>query len=265
MRGWMIRTWLVLSILFWCYKELRCCGWMRGLEYNHVIFHCSSLNFIVSKTFKAQHQMKQSPMNNKTCSSCGSGRSNGNAISVMTISECPMLLFDSLILHTLKFLLSLKYNLVMMCSFSAAFAAMSAALLFIMIVNGGMMSREGDDNPFQVGSVLPERLHQVDGLQHDDTSAKAIAPKIKSSIGIDKEDQGKALLLPNRQLKSTLESAKGPFVTNIGDTTKVSTINLIGERHSGTNWITDHLRDCFGDQIEVSLINILLFFSPSRP
>ena len=25
---------------------------------------------------------------------------------------------------------------------------------------------------------------------------------------------------------------------------KVTTINLIGERHSGTNWITDHLTDC---------------------
>mmetsp|Transcript_30499 Transcript_30499/g.64256 ORF Transcript_30499/g.64256 Transcript_30499/m.64256 type:complete len:426 (+) Transcript_30499:224-1501(+) len=31
----------------------------------------------------------------------------------------------------------------------------------------------------------------------------------------------------------------------------VSTISLIGERHSGTNWITDHLEDCFGDQIKV--------------
>ncbi|KAL7555236.1 hypothetical protein ACHAWF_019037 [Thalassiosira exigua] len=30
-----------------------------------------------------------------------------------------------------------------------------------------------------------------------------------------------------------------------------TSIDLIGERHSGTNWITDHLRDCFGDQIPV--------------
>lgn len=34
----------------------------------------------------------------------------------------------------------------------------------------------------------------------------------------------------------------------------VSTISLIGERHSGTNWITDHLEDCFGDQIKVSFL-----------
>ena len=38
----------------------------------------------------------------------------------------------------------------------------------------------------------------------------------------------------------------------------VTSINLIGERHSGTNWITDHLIDC------VSIVNLLgpfiLFF-----
>jgi hypothetical protein len=32
---------------------------------------------------------------------------------------------------------------------------------------------------------------------------------------------------------------------------KATSINLIGERHSGTNWITDHLVECFGDQIPV--------------
>jgi hypothetical protein len=33
---------------------------------------------------------------------------------------------------------------------------------------------------------------------------------------------------------------------------KVQTIRLLGERHSGTNWITDHLSDCFGEDIPVS-------------
>ena len=36
--------------------------------------------------------------------------------------------------------------------------------------------------------------------------------------------------------------AKGPVIHE--DKGKVTTINLIGERHSGTNWITDHLVDC---------------------
>jgi hypothetical protein len=34
----------------------------------------------------------------------------------------------------------------------------------------------------------------------------------------------------------------------------VEKIVLLGERHSGTNWITDHLRECFSDSIEVSLL-----------
>jgi hypothetical protein len=34
--------------------------------------------------------------------------------------------------------------------------------------------------------------------------------------------------------------------------TPVEKIILLGERHSGTNWITDHLQECFGDRVEVS-------------
>ncbi len=37
-----------------------------------------------------------------------------------------------------------------------------------------------------------------------------------------------------------------------GDQYPVTNIALIGERHSGTNWITDHLQDCFGEDILVS-------------
>lgn len=43
--------------------------------------------------------------------------------------------------------------------------------------------------------------------------------------------------------------AKGPVINN--NKGKGTSIILIGERHSGTNWITDHLVDCFGDQINV--------------
>ena len=32
----------------------------------------------------------------------------------------------------------------------------------------------------------------------------------------------------------------------------VERIILLGERHSGTNWITDHLQECFGDRVIVS-------------
>lgn len=40
--------------------------------------------------------------------------------------------------------------------------------------------------------------------------------------------------------------------TSLADLQPVEKIALLGERHSGTNWITDHLRDCFGRDIEVS-------------
>mmetsp|Transcript_13618 Transcript_13618/g.29444 ORF Transcript_13618/g.29444 Transcript_13618/m.29444 type:complete len:414 (+) Transcript_13618:190-1431(+) len=43
--------------------------------------------------------------------------------------------------------------------------------------------------------------------------------------------------------------ARGPVIDN--NKGKGTSISLIGERHSGTNWITDHLVDCFGDQIKV--------------
>ena len=31
----------------------------------------------------------------------------------------------------------------------------------------------------------------------------------------------------------------------------IKSINLIGERHCATKWMTSHLEDCFGDQVEV--------------
>ena len=43
-----------------------------------------------------------------------------------------------------------------------------------------------------------------------------------------------------------------PSNANGGKATGVTSITLIGERHSGTNWITDDLNDCFGDDLIVS-------------
>jgi ABC-type microcin C transport system permease subunit YejE len=38
------------------------------------------------------------------------------------------------------------------------------------------------------------------------------------------------------------------ILKNVGETYG---IHLIGERHSGTNWITDHLKACFGHAVPV--------------
>ncbi len=42
--------------------------------------------------------------------------------------------------------------------------------------------------------------------------------------------------------RSTLTYPQGPVIYK--DKGPVTSINLLGERHSGTNWITDHLVDC---------------------
>ena len=38
---------------------------------------------------------------------------------------------------------------------------------------------------------------------------------------------------------------------------QIQQIILLGERHSGTNWITDYLVDCFGEDIKVRLVACL--------
>ena len=40
---------------------------------------------------------------------------------------------------------------------------------------------------------------------------------------------------------------KKQSAVKIADSTPIERIVLLGERHSGTNWITDHLDECFGD------------------
>ena len=55
-----------------------------------------------------------------------------------------------------------------------------------------------------------------------------------------------------RRLRATSSSTSshkfenGAVINHRGG--KASTINLIGERHSGTKWITNHLIDCFGER-----------------
>lgn len=64
------------------------------------------------------------------------------------------------------------------------------------------------------------------------------------------------LLHPNRliifgpptQIKDIVELS---YVNSTAHGRVIKTINLIGERHSGTKWITSHLEECFGDQVKV--------------
>ncbi|KAL7520358.1 hypothetical protein ACHAWX_005085 [Stephanocyclus meneghinianus] len=69
-------------------------------------------------------------------------------------------------------------------------------------------------------------------------------------IGMGEEDEDDHIELPSSHVEKRAPSyANGPVIYKHDG--PVSTINLVGERHSGTNWITDHLVDCFGDKIQV--------------
>lgn len=66
------------------------------------------------------------------------------------------------------------------------------------------------------------------------------------------EDEDDHIELPSSHVEKRAPSyANGPVIYKHDG--PVSTINLVGERHSGTNWITDHLVDCFGDKIQVRI------------
>jgi hypothetical protein len=49
-----------------------------------------------------------------------------------------------------------------------------------------------------------------------------------------------------------VQEKKQSAVKTTANSTPIERIVLLGERHSGTNWITDHLDECFGDRVIVS-------------
>lgn len=80
------------------------------------------------------------------------------------------------------------------------------------------------------------------------------------STDVKMESQSSSLLTGESSsiLKTQVENANSATPNTVGMTIKegselVTKIILLGERHSGTNWITDHLEECFGKDIEVSM------------
>jgi hypothetical protein len=55
----------------------------------------------------------------------------------------------------------------------------------------------------------------------------------------------------NDAANKTVTTVASSIRRKLQDTSKVISISLIGERHSGTNWITDHLNECFADDLIV--------------
>ena len=85
-------------------------------------------------------------------------------------------------------------------------------------------------------------------IQQDDS----LAPAASSAFTNPGSEHRSRKLRPNSPSSSLWippKNANGPIINHRRG--KATTINLIGERHSGTNWITNHLVDCFGDQVQV--------------
>lgn len=62
-----------------------------------------------------------------------------------------------------------------------------------------------------------------------------------------------ALLIILRDVLSNSDQfeTKTNSITKVSPPPKAQQIFFIGERHSGTNWMFDHLVECFGDDIKV--------------
>ena len=123
-------------------------------------------------------------------------------------------------------------------------------------VNSAFTNSDEDNNKSNNKNQQPSRLRPASPSSSWDTR---LVENESWDIGISEEDQDDILVLPNVHMEKTPKFAKGPVI-NSRDKGKASTINLIGERHSGTNWITDHLVDCFGEQIQVSVIVCAVYF-----
>ena len=74
-----------------------------------------------------------------------------------------------------------------------------------------------------------------------DANAPVLVAEPKSEqLAIKKDSMLPASTVEN--IPNKLAYAKGPVIYN--DDRRTTSINLLGERHSGTNWITDHLKEC---------------------
>ena len=58
---------------------------------------------------------------------------------------------------------------------------------------------------------------------------------------------------PSSELKTVSTGGFDPSPASppVAASTARPSLHLLGERHSGTKWMTDHLTECFGDDVEV--------------
>lgn len=105
-------------------------------------------------------------------------------------------------------------------------------------VNSAFTNSDSEDRPGRLRAASPSASWDT-----------RLTNSASWDIGVGEEDEDDYLVLPSVHVEKSPKFANSPVINH---REKATTINLIGERHSGTNWITDHLIDCFGDQIQVS-------------
>lgn len=125
--------------------------------------------------------------------------------------------------------------------------AFAGSLLYIGYIVGYSQSSQLGTFPFGAGAEQtayssPPALRRataspgVEGVEGGSAASDAV---------MDGKNDKKSFI------SSAEDMAVGQGAVDYNRDKPATSINLIGERHSGTNWINDHLQDCFGDQIAV--------------
>lgn len=86
------------------------------------------------------------------------------------------------------------------------------------------------------------------------TAVLCFLPRVGANTlrGINNSTAGDALRSVRRRAEGLVDQTKVAAAAKKNGPGVIS-ISLIGERHSGTNWITDHLQECFGDQLQIKV------------
>jgi hypothetical protein len=120
--------------------------------------------------------------------------------------------------------------------------AFAGSLVYIGYLFGSINNIEQISQTFS--SVVSDGEAKVASLRvvvSADANAPALVVEPKSEqLPIKKDVALPALTIEN--ISNKLAYAKGPVIYN--DDRPTTSINLLGERHSGTNWISDHLKEC---------------------
>lgn len=129
--------------------------------------------------------------------------------------------------------------------------AFAGTLVYIGYIAGGM--KNGSEIPLENPTVSSDRSK---GSSDDSRSAmlRATSSDAAAASSWDRVSEQKQASadhkISDKEPAPVFAYAKGPVIHK-DKKGPATSINLLGERHSGTNWITDHLVDCFGKQIPV--------------